>query len=101
MRSKTYDGKIYAGGAELRPILVDVLNPLVVVIQSIGGDPDDFDVTFSEVGSSTTQTNEFAAQRMINPNPNLRATSASSVVHTGVKSPGCEKRTACIMIINY
>ena len=73
---------------------LDILRPLLMVLQSVRRDANDLHTALREVRRPIAQlpTVFFC---LIRGRTHRRATSASSVVHTGVKSPGWEKRTAC------
>lgn len=89
--TETYDGVLDVGGA----ILVDVLDPLVVVGEAVGGDTNELHVALREVRRPDPKLLVRLRAGVYNAwCAYLRATSASSVVHTGVKSPGWENRIA-------
>lgn len=48
----TYDRELHIRRASLGSVLVDVLDPLVVACQAVGGNSDHFGVSLSEVGGS-------------------------------------------------
>lgn len=45
----THDREVNISGSNLRPNLVDILNPLGVRVESVCGDADDFDAAGLEV----------------------------------------------------
>jgi hypothetical protein len=46
---RTHNRELHIGRAYLGSILVDILDPFVVALQSIRGNADDFDVSLCEV----------------------------------------------------
>ena len=44
-----YDGEVNSGGSELSTPFLDVLGPLVVVLETVGGDSDDLYIALREV----------------------------------------------------
>ena len=107
---EAYDGELDVGRAELVPPVVDILDPFLVVVEAVGGDANELHTALLEVGCPVcTDTSQEVGVRGnlacililvaqlhagAQSRAYLRATSASSVVQTGVKSPGCEKRMA-------
>jgi hypothetical protein len=45
----TYDGELDVGGPDFAAKVVDVLDPLVVVVEVVGGDADDLDIALCKV----------------------------------------------------
>lgn len=84
----TDDGEGDISRAELATPFFNILHPLVVLLEAIGRDTDDLDITSSKVRCSVKGVHFRAQMSVASRRTHLLATSASSVVQTGVKSPG-------------
>ena len=79
----------------LVPNLNDIVYPLVVLLKRVSRDTNHFNVSLQELRSPRTRFREYGTDRTEGIGHAHRCEmSASSVVHTGVKSPGCENRMA-------
>lgn len=55
----TYDWELDIGRTDFGTKFFNVLNPFVVILQTVGGDTDDFDVTLLEVFSTASDFTQF------------------------------------------
>ena len=56
-----YNRELDIGGAVLGTELVDVLDPLVVIVETVGRNTDDLDVTLCKVGSTASDLAELSS----------------------------------------
>ena len=82
----TYNGEADGGGREPATPLLDILGPFVVILEAVGRDTDDLYIALSKVWRPELRLVLHVALKPVRAH--LLATSASSVVQTGVKSPG-------------
>lgn len=98
----THDGVLYACRRGLVANLDDVVYPLVVLLQGVGRDAYDLDVPRAKLGCAATgrppRPERAAGRGKWRSGAHRCEMSASSVVHTGVKSPGCEKNIICVCV---
>jgi len=60
INSETRDGELNVGGSvNLRAIVIDILDPVMMVCEAISGDADDLHVALFEVLSATSDLTEF------------------------------------------
>lgn len=100
---QTHDGELNIGlvvrVAHSVPELIDILDPLLVTLQSVSGEADNLDTSFLELLLLARDLAKFSCADLIKTCTELSmcvkahdVRSEKLMILTGVKSAGCEKR---------